>query len=420
MIRHRTWTRFVFLSGIAIVVAGCQEWADLGFQQEPGPGPVAVEPGPAEEPAPGADMADETPADPHHEETVAQVMNFIDRLNNRDAGAETTADQSAEPASPPPGSTQLQAAQPPQRIARANEPLDVTALPEPQPGDADQSVVKLPEKPIIESVFIRTGTEVETADPPAEAASAANNPLSTDPPMRALTVDQMLEALNTRVAESPDDTAALWELRMLQLAVGDDQAAREVPEGLSTEYAALLRGVIDVIVAGRAALDNPVTASDAALQAVDDLRNVLRERADLLIPTVALCTRVQAFGVYDELASDALAAHQPNRAIVYVEIGNFMSEKTGDGRYRTALADELEVLTASGQSLWRHEEPEIIDLSRQQREDFFLAQMITLPATLGPGEYVLKVTIQDALSGKSNQSILPFTLGSTSVAAAGY
>ena len=78
------------------------------------------------------------------------------------------------------------------------------------------------------------------------------------------------------------------------------------------------------------------------------------------------------------------------------------------------------MLTASGQSLWRHDEPEIIDLSRQQREDFFLAQMITLPATLGPGEYVLKVTIQDALSGKSNQAILPFTLGSTSVAAAGY
>ena len=125
MIRHRTWTRFVLLSGIAIVVAGCQEWADLGFQQEPGPGPVAVEPGPAGETAPGADVADDVPADPHHEETVAQVMNFIDRLNDRDAGSDAAADQSAESGPPLPGSTQPNAAQPPQRIARANEPLVV-------------------------------------------------------------------------------------------------------------------------------------------------------------------------------------------------------------------------------------------------------------------------------------------------------
>ena len=75
--------------------------------------------------------------------------------------------------------------------------------------------------------------------------------------------------------------------------------------------------------------------------------------------------------------------------------------------------------SASGQSVWRHEEPEIVDVCRQQREDFFLAQMVTLPGTLGPGEYVLKVTVQDALSGKSNQAMLRFTLNSTSLAAAG-
>ena len=57
-----------------------------------------------------------------------------------------------------------------------------------------------------------------------------------------------------------------------------------------------------------------------------------------------------------------------------------------------------------------------MDLSRQRRHDFFLAQMITLPDTLGPGEYVLKVSIQDELSGKSNQAIHRFSIGSSPVA----
>ncbi|HUU82892.1 MAG TPA: hypothetical protein VM243_05240 [Phycisphaerae bacterium] len=424
MIRQRRLAGFLVFPGLVLVATGCQEWAGKDFWQQLGAKPVAAEPAPAEEPVQTADSDSDGVADPHQEETVGQVMDFIGRLDRRDASSEPGRDEAEEEevlasSAPQPRTEASQVALTPRATARTNEPLDVTAAKESQPDVAEEPVAAPPDRPVIETVFIRSAGQVEATAPSADVSGAANNPRSTDAPMRTLTVEQMLEALRARVAEAPEDTAALWELRMLQLAVGDDQAVREVPASVSAEYAGLLGGLTEVLLAGRAALDNPVTASNAALEAVNDLRNVLRARSDLLIPVVALCTRVQTFGVYEELPADALLPHRPNRAIVYVEIRNFLSEESSNGQYRTVLSDELELLTASGQSVWRHEEPEIVDLCRRQREDFFLAQMVTLPATLGPGEYVLKVTVQDALSGKSNQAMLRFTLNSTSLAAAG-
>jgi hypothetical protein len=68
-------------------------------------------------------------------------------------------------------------------------------------------------------------------------------------------------------------------------------------------------------------------------------------------------------------------------------------------------------LTAAGQSIWQHEEPEIVDICRRRRTDFFVAQRITLPPTLSAGDYVLKVLMEDRLSGKANEGTCVFTIG---------
>ena len=69
-------------------------------------------------------------------------------------------------------------------------------------------------------------------------------------------------------------------------------------------------------------------------------------------------------------------------------------------------------MTSDGDSLWRHEQPDIVDNARQRREDFFLAQLVTFPSTLGPGEYVLKVSIEDKAAAKACEAVFPFTIGS--------
>ena len=405
----------VVVPGLLTSLAGCQGYK--GWQTKQAPGPAVVD---AEPEAPPA--VEEEPADLHRAATLDDVQAFLDRLAKAAAP-----DESGETVQQPGPGPIRHTSHEPQSAgtavggslrARVNMPLDVREV-----GQAlatSQAPAEAPPaSPVIESVFIPNalGDNLVEADP--QTTQTTNSPLSaTDPPRGKLSVDQWMAALAERTQEHPEDTVAQWELRLLQLAIGDEEAARTPSEDASSETAELLCRLIEAIIATRDALEHPVTASEAALGAVEALRTPLQEQADLQIPTVALCTRVQTFGVYDEMPSGALVANRPNRAIVYIEIGNFLSEQTDDGRYRTMLSDELEILTPDGRSVWHKEEPSIVDLSRRRRHDFFLAQIIDLPNTLGPGEYVLKVSMQDDLSGKSNQAIHRFSIGSSSIAQA--
>lgn len=395
---------FVRIVPIALILlAGCDDFT--GWRTEQAPGPVVAEQKPESSPP-----AEEV-SDPHQEETIEQVLEFVGRLNQ--------ASEPTEQPAPPQEPAVVSAAehQPVRATALVNRPLDVNDAADPV-GEAPQPPPPpQPAMPVIESVFILTPLGADLAEAGPETTQTTNSPLSaTDPPPSQVSLEELIAALGKRAEEHPEDTVAQWELRLLRLAVGDDQAARKPPGDTSGEYAELLGKLIEAIIATRDALESPLTASAAALEAVEALEVPLRERSDLQIPTVALCTRVQTFGVYDQMPGSALLANRANRAIVYTEIGNFLSEKTTDGRHRTVLSNELEVLTPDGRSVWRREEPNIVDLSRRRRHDFFLAQMITLPETLGPGEYVLKVSVQDELSGKSNQAVHRFSIGSSSVA----
>ncbi|MHC4234265.1 MAG: hypothetical protein ACYSUQ_04035 [Planctomycetota bacterium] len=408
---------------LLIALAGCSDLA--GWPTKQSPRRVVAKPQPAPPTIASSQSAEgEThPGDPHREETIDQVLAFVDRLGQT-AEPEANSDaQEQATAAPESGSDRgLQSPRPGPgdwSAARVNRPLDVNVASDQVSDPAPPQDTPPLAAPVIESVFIPTARGVDLAEADPQTKRTTNSPLSaTDPPMGRISVEQWIEALTERTGEHPEDTLAQWELRLLQLAVGDDQAARTPPADTTGEYGALLGKLIDTVIATREALLNPVTASDAALETVEALQTTLQEQSDLRIPTVALCTRVQTFGVYEEMAGDAFVANRANRAIVYLEIGNFMSEQTSDGHHRTVLSDDLEVLTPDGRSVWRHEEPSIVDVSRQRRHDFFLAQMITLPGTLGPGEYVLKVSVQDELSGKSNQAIHRFSILSSSVAQA--
>ena len=134
---------------------------------------------------------------------------------------------------------------------------------------------------------------------------------------------------------------------------------------------------------------------------------------------VAVYPQRMTFGVYDEMDPSLLVPYRANRAIVYCEIRNFFSDRMPDDTFRVTLSSRLEILTADGQSVWTHEEPSIEDVSRQRREDFFLAQLVTFPPELGPGDYVLKVMIEDTSAAKAAEAVHRFRIGSSALSAAG-
>jgi hypothetical protein len=296
----------------------------------------------------------------------------------------------------------------------SNEGLDLSRAPAGAPAPAGGAV----EAPRIEALAIRPSPPVpgETVD--SSETVGVNTSLGTDNDREAESLSRLIEQFQEHVAETPNDLTAQWKLSLLQLADGRDSDATEVSNGITRESGEMIAGAIRVVEQVRRATQDPGPAVDHALAAVNDLRHQLMGGAELLIPKVALCTRVSTFGVYDEMDHAALLPYHPNRTIVYCELDNFHSEPTGDGEYQVTLASRLEILTPDGRSLWNHEEPRIEDHSKQRREDFFLAQLVMLPASLGPGDYVLKVTVEDQAAAKATEAVYPFRIDAPAISTA--
>ncbi len=110
----------------------------------------------------------------------------------------------------------------------------------------------------------------------------------------------------------------------------------------------------------------------------------------------ALCRSVSGYGVYEPMDSHNFLAGQNNRVIVYVEVEDFAAAKLDNDRREVRLNQELILYKEDdGLAVWRHEPTQIVDVSRNRRRDFYVVQMITLPARLSAGKYRLKVRITD-------------------------
>ncbi|MHC4697984.1 MAG: hypothetical protein ACYTFA_14725 [Planctomycetota bacterium] len=279
------------------------------------------------------------------------------------------------------------------------------ALTDPEPP---QSPLALP---VVQSVSIREAVrpvfEAEVSIP----SSTSNQPLDVQFDDATVSADRFLEQLETQAHEA-DDFDSLWQLLLVQVAMKRVVDPPEPAPSLSAEAQRILSGLIRLIVSARAAARNPLLLGEEALLRADEFRQLLADRADPEVSAVTMCRKVVTFGRYEEMDSDEFVAGRRVQTIVYSEIRNLRSEQTPDGQYRTVLRTRLAVLSEEGEPVWQHEEPEIQDLCRRRRTDFFIAQRITLPATLGEGNYVLKVFAEDKLSGKANEASYQFTVHS--------
>ncbi len=270
-----------------------------------------------------------------------------------------------------------------------------------------------PALPVIQTVSIAvSGQSVdEVSDQLEEMATqnAANGPLDAVEPERSWTVDDVLGRLEA-VAAKAGEFEAVWPLKLIQIAFHRDQEASQLPVSLPEATRSIMAAFVRVAVVVRGMARDPRRSGREALQQVDDLRQVLADRADPEVSTVSLCRKVLAYGVYDEMSPADFVAGRATPAIVYAEVRNLRAEPMDDGRHRTVLATRIEVLSADGRSLWKLEEPEIVDICRRRRRDFFVAQRITLPSTLPAGEYVLKVMAEDKLSGRLDEASYPFEM----------
>ena len=201
-------------------------------------------------------------------------------------------------------------------------------------------------------------------------------------------------------------------LRLLYLANNESEMAQQPIDGLTPSqqefWTTLFWGLADYLDERNA--DDP---AERATHLVSQLRSAthhLQSQARLQIRNSTFCERIDGFGNYEELTEDAF--EPGNSVLLYCEIRNFQSKSTPEGFYRTLLSSNVEIYEGQqdGKLVDRTTFPPTEDLCRSPRGDYYHSYRIDLPPHLTAGMHVLKLTVQDELSGKITRESIHFAV----------
>lgn len=359
-------------------------------KSEPADPPVVVSaPSSAVQPTPVA-SADETDTGDVNTD-VAQYIARVDDLATR-VGAR-------------PGDSPNVAAPPRPRHAAppANEaPPTSTLEPEPPPAAPPEGPVASPTNaPRLAGVAVRAGDVSEAADVNPmrpTPAPTVNAPVSSSSASEAR-VKSLIDALPA-TTDNPTFRQQL-DQRLAQVLAGQYEAAREPLTLVSDEQQQMASRFVEALIAVRDGhLGDPAAANSAALAAIEQLSDELRRGSDLRLPVLAICSSVSGFGQYSPIEPPVFDAGVESEFVVYVEVRDFVSERQGDGLYQTRFDLRTAVLNRAGDVAFEHLDADVVDRCRNRRSDCFIPRLVRLPATLSPGEYVVKVSVTDKLGKK--------------------
>lgn len=321
--------------------------------------------------------------------------------------------------------------------ALAAEPPQVTPVrrtPPPAPARAEEAPAK---EPLADAPSAGLDAIVPEAAPAVgETNVASNQPAALEPEVdpKVALVNELATVLRARAKDADDPTAALLQLAALELLGPDGASLAAAPD--ERTLSRLSPREQEFVKAWRATLASAGKelsgSSDVAALAkkVSDLAAKLSAYEPLSIPTAVLAERVEAFGSYTELPRSSGGAYQfiagrPAKAVVYVEIaGHTHNEKSERGvtGFEVALTQTLKLYHASkDQDLlaWQAPPGEIRDFARAKRRDFFVRQIVSLPANLTIGAYRLKVELRDNTTSAVAEAVIPIEIVGDATAMAG-
>jgi hypothetical protein len=311
----------------------------------------------------------------------------------------------------------------PNSLANALNPDALRLSPAPPDGSDSQTSQQASAVVSPASATIQANKPQDTAVPPPADSS---NPMQAADLTRANAVPDLTAAdqapsldpftakLEQRVHDDPQDVSAQLDWQLYQFV--HDEPVPQLPAlaPLNAEDRELLSAVLDAMSNFKNAVraDNNLLLS-RKVRPFLELSDRLRNQAELVIPTIELCTRVNGFGVYDPIKPARFPAGKEARVILYCEVENFASQMNADKQWETRLSQDVVLYTEqNGLEVWRDKtaNKQVVDQSRNRRHDFFLAKVIELPANLTIGRYLLKVSVVDDQVKRVAENTIPIEI----------
>ena len=218
--------------------------------------------------------------------------------------------------------------------------------------------------------------------------------------------------LAERAKDYPSDLSAQVDNQMFKLLQDETVADVSSIAGLIPEDRELLSALMDSLTNFRSQLraDNNMLFSKK-IRPLLEMSDRLRSQAELSVSTVALCTGVKAFGVYDPIDPARFIAGREQRVVVYCEVENFLSQPNEKNLYETRLTQDIVLYEeSSGLPVWTDKKSTYVDQARRRRHDFFMGKIITLPANLTINRYLLKVTVEDQQARHIAENTVPIEI----------
>lgn len=128
----------------------------------------------------------------------------------------------------------------------------------------------------------------------------------------------------------------------------------------------------------------------------------------LEIADLRLCQRVRGFGVFEPLEPSACKSGLP--VILYCEMAGLRYERSGEA-YHSRMASSVDLVPLGEETpLWHVTLGTAEDTCSRRRRDYYVNYRLTLPETLRPGPYQLRLTQKDELAGRTTSRTLSLTI----------
>jgi hypothetical protein len=240
----------------------------------------------------------------------------------------------------------------------------------------------------------------------AGPGAAPNGATAPAPP------DLLTGTLARRAKEYPQDLSAQMDEQLDRFLHDEPVPDMESLAGLASEDRELLDALMDALTNFRNQLraDNNMLFTKK-IGPLAELGDRLRGQAELSVPTVALCTKVSSFGVYEPIDPARFVGGKEHRVVLYCEVENFLTQLNDRHLYETQLTENAVLyMEESGQRVWADTQSVYSDLARRRHHDFFMPKRITLPANLANGRYLLKVTVEDKQARHIAENTVPIEI----------
>lgn len=339
------------------------------------------------------------PVDPAVAALAAQVRQLSETL--RQTPQPESVSPSIPPSIPEPPPLPLPSGQSP--VVGANAALATTD----QAGDSGSVVSEVPPLTPPSQPQAQSPVEAPEAVPTASVEGVEGDwPGSlpaTPSPAESNAPPRVRDTVLSHLAADPASPAYAFDARLFELLTGESLpeaptgALRPEDERILTLLSKQLAEFRDGLQAG--------TMRDPAerVKPILEMASSLRRETGLTLPTLALCSEVRVFGDYDPMPT-RFPVGQAHPTVLYVEVDNFVTQQITDGGpWETKLLLSAILYGPDGHQVMSLPPFPVNDRSRQRRRDFFLAGRLTLPATVSPGEHMLKITVKDELGQRVAQ-----------------